>query len=103
VWRGYAEHAAEPLRKDDRVVVIGRVRIRSYEQDGETRYATEIVAGSTRRQSNGKRGLRAAAHDRRPRPRARLTERASPRPPADCPADRQFTDYNSRRLCPWPG
>jgi single-strand DNA-binding protein len=44
-WRDLAENAAESLKKGDRVVVIGRVRVRSYEnQQGQTVWVTEIEA-----------------------------------------------------------
>lgn len=44
-WRSLAENVAESLHKGDRAVVIGRVKVRSYEaQDGSTRWVTEIEA-----------------------------------------------------------
>ncbi|MCC5949877.1 MAG: single-stranded DNA-binding protein [Nitriliruptoraceae bacterium] len=44
-WRDLAENAAESLSKGDRVVVIGRVRVRSYEnREGQTVWVTEIEA-----------------------------------------------------------
>lgn len=44
-WRDLAENAAESLSKGDRVVVIGRLRVRSYEnQQGQTVWVTEIEA-----------------------------------------------------------
>lgn len=44
-WRGLGENAAETLHRGDRVVVIGRLRIRSYDdQQGQTRWVTEIEA-----------------------------------------------------------
>jgi single-strand DNA-binding protein len=44
-WRDLAEHAAESLNKGDRVVVIGRIRTRSYDnKDGVKVYVTEIEA-----------------------------------------------------------
>ena len=44
VWRDYAEHVAESLRKGQRVLVAGRIVTRSYDKDGDTRYVTEITA-----------------------------------------------------------
>lgn len=45
IWRDYAEHVAETLRKGERVVVVGSVRKRKYEtKDGQTRYAVEVQA-----------------------------------------------------------
>ena len=44
-WRDLAENAAESLHKGDRVIVIGRVRVRSYEnREGQTVWTTEIEA-----------------------------------------------------------
>ncbi len=44
-WRDLAENAAESLKKGDRVIVIGRVKVRSYEnQQGQTVWVTEIEA-----------------------------------------------------------
>jgi single-strand DNA-binding protein len=45
VWRDLAENVAESLHKGDRVVVIGRIKVRSYEnQQGQTVWVTEIEA-----------------------------------------------------------
>jgi single-strand DNA-binding protein len=45
VWRGYAENAAESLRRGTRVLVMGRLISRSYEdKEGQTRWVTEIEA-----------------------------------------------------------
>lgn len=44
-WRELGENVAESLHKGDRVIVIGRLRIRSYEdRDGQTKWVTEIEA-----------------------------------------------------------
>jgi single-strand DNA-binding protein len=44
-WRDLAENAAESLSKGDRVIVIGRVKVRSYEnKEGQTVWVTEIEA-----------------------------------------------------------
>ena len=45
VWRGQAENLAESLAKDDRVMVTGRLRQRSWETpEGEKRSVAEIEA-----------------------------------------------------------
>jgi single-strand DNA-binding protein len=45
VWRQQAEHVAESLTKGARVVVVGRLRSRTYETaDGEKRTAVEVEA-----------------------------------------------------------
>lgn len=44
-WRDLGENVAQSLHKGDRAIVIGRLRIRSYEgQDKQTRWVTEIEA-----------------------------------------------------------
>jgi single-strand DNA-binding protein len=43
LWREQAEHLAESLRKGARVIVVGRLRQRSYQtRDGETRFIVEL-------------------------------------------------------------
>jgi len=42
VWRQYAENVAESLTKGARVIVVGRLRQRSYEKDGQTRTSYEL-------------------------------------------------------------
>lgn len=45
IWRDHAEHVAASLRRGDRVLVIGRLTSRSYEdKEGQTRWVTEIQA-----------------------------------------------------------
>jgi single-strand DNA-binding protein len=45
VWRAQAEHAAESLTKDARVLVCGRLRQRTWDtDDGQRRQAVEIEA-----------------------------------------------------------
>lgn len=43
LWRGLADIAAKYLHKGDQVYIEGRLRTRSWEKDGVTRYTTEIV------------------------------------------------------------
>lgn len=43
LWRGLAEIAAKYLHKGDMIYVEGRLRTRSWEKEGVTRYTTEIV------------------------------------------------------------
>jgi single-strand DNA-binding protein len=44
LWRGLAEIAQKYLRKGDMVYIEGKLRTRSWEKEGVTRYTTEIVA-----------------------------------------------------------
>lgn len=43
LWRGLADVAAKYLHKGDLVYIEGKLRTRSWEKDGVTRYTTEIV------------------------------------------------------------
>ena len=45
VWRDHAENIAQSLRRGNRVLVIGRLISRSYDdKEGQTRWVTEIEA-----------------------------------------------------------
>lgn len=44
VWRGLADVASKYLHKGDQVYIEGKIRSRSYEKEGQTKYITEIVA-----------------------------------------------------------
>lgn len=46
LWRGLAEIAEKYLNKGNQVYIEGRLRTRSYEQDGTTKYVTEIVGNN---------------------------------------------------------
>lgn len=43
LWRGLAEIAAKYLHKGEMVYIEGKLRTRSWEKDGVTRYTTEVV------------------------------------------------------------
>ncbi|HZX73774.1 MAG TPA: single-stranded DNA-binding protein [Cyclobacteriaceae bacterium] len=43
VWRSLAEIAAKYLHKGDLVYIEGKLRTRSWEKEGVTRYTTEII------------------------------------------------------------
>ena len=58
LWRGLAEIAQKYLHKGDLVYVEGKIRTRSWEKDGITRYTTEIIGDemtmlSTRKSDSG--------------------------------------------------
>ena len=46
VWRDMAENIANSLQKGDAVTVVGRLKQRKWEQDGQTREAFEVDADS---------------------------------------------------------
>lgn len=43
-WRGQAENCGKYLTKGSKVAVCGTIQTRTYEVDGQKRYATDIVA-----------------------------------------------------------
>lgn len=43
VWREYAENVAESLQKGTRVIVTGRLTVRSYDYNGEHRQSLELA------------------------------------------------------------
>ncbi|MCE7862299.1 MAG: single-stranded DNA-binding protein [Bacteroidetes bacterium CHB5] len=44
LWRGLADIAGKYLHKGDQVYIEGKLRTRSWEKEGVTRYTTEIIA-----------------------------------------------------------
>jgi single-strand DNA-binding protein len=44
LWRGLAEISQKYLHKGDMIYIEGKLRTRSWEKEGVTRYTTEIVA-----------------------------------------------------------
>lgn len=44
IWQKQAERAAELLKKGKQVYIEGRIEYREWEQDGQKRYFTDIVA-----------------------------------------------------------
>lgn len=46
LWRQLAETASKFLHKGDQCYIEGKIRTRSYEKEGATRYITEIVGDS---------------------------------------------------------
>lgn len=44
LWRGLADVVDKYVHKGSQVYIEGKIRTREYEQNGEKRYATEIVA-----------------------------------------------------------
>lgn len=58
LWRGLAEIAQKYVKKGDLLYIEGKLRTRSWEKDGITRYTTEIIGDnmtmlSTKGNSNG--------------------------------------------------
>lgn len=79
VWGERAETLAKFLSKGRRILVVGKIKTRSYERDGEKRYSTEIHAdhiefcdrapeerGDDRRSSRNERPARGRGRDEEP-------------------------------------
>ncbi|WP_346007438.1 single-stranded DNA-binding protein [Janibacter terrae] len=45
-WKDLAENVAESVKRGDRVTVVGRLRIREYEHNGEKRTSLDVTADS---------------------------------------------------------
>ena len=43
LWNGVASHTSEYCHKGDLVGIRGRLQTRSYEDNGETKYITEVI------------------------------------------------------------
>ena len=44
LWKGVAENTAEYCKKGDLIGIKGRIQTRSYEQEDELKYVTEVIA-----------------------------------------------------------
>lgn len=86
-WRRLGEICGEYLHKGSQVYVEGKLQTRSWEQDGVTRYSTEIVA-STVQFLGGKEGGGGQGGQGRPA-RNQMADQGYPEPPM---ADTQDDD-----------
>jgi single-strand DNA-binding protein len=66
LWRGLAEIAAKYLHKGDMIYVEGRLRTRSWEKEGVTRYTTEVVGDNMTMLSTRRDGGSSGGGDYRP-------------------------------------
>ena len=56
LWRGLAEVAEKYVKKGDMIYVEGKLRTRSWEKDGVTRYTTEVVGDNMTMLGGGNSG-----------------------------------------------
>ncbi len=56
LWRGLAEVAEKYVKKGDMIYVEGKLRTRSWEKDGITRYTTEVVGDNMTMLGGGNSG-----------------------------------------------
>ncbi len=62
LWKKQAENAAKYLAKGSVVYVQGRIETRSWDDNGQKRYATEIVAEEIKYLSSGKTQVQVETH-----------------------------------------
>jgi single-strand DNA-binding protein len=75
LWRGLADVAAKYLHKGDMVYIEGKLRTRSWEKEGVTRYTTEIVGDNmTMLSTKGSGGANTGGTDRSSTPSYSNTE-----------------------------
>jgi single-strand DNA-binding protein len=73
LWRGLAEISQKYLHKGDMVYIEGKLRTRSWEKEGVTRYTTEIIGDNMTMLSTGKGSGSSSSGEYAPR----TTERAA--------------------------
>jgi single-strand DNA-binding protein len=84
VWRAQAENCAESLVKGLRIMVIGELKARSYEnRDGQTVWVTEIEAEDVAPSMKWARATVERGHSKDGTPPASASTSNTPPPPAD--------------------
>lgn len=86
LWRGLAEISQRYLHKGDMVYIEGKLRTRSWEKEGVTRYTTEVVADNMTMLSTGRGNNSGGGEYGGSRSQERATE-SSYSPPADSGSD----------------
>ncbi len=89
LWRGLAEIAAKYLHKGDMIYVEGRLRTRSWEKEGVTRYTTEVV-GDNMTMLSTRRDGGAAPEYRPPAPGQSNPAQTESKPSSDSSDDLPF-------------
>lgn len=64
LWRGLADIAAKYLHKGDMIYVEGKLRTRSWEKEGVTRYTTEIIGDNMTMLSTQRSGNSGGGYER---------------------------------------
>lgn len=82
VWRGLAEVAEKYLRKGSQIYLEGKIKTRSYEQDGTKKYITEIY-GDNFTMLGGRRDGGESPHDQSQQPPAAQQETPEMETPQD--------------------
>jgi single-strand DNA-binding protein len=89
LWRGLAEIAAKYLHKGDMIYVEGRLRTRSWEKEGVTRYTTEIVGDNMTMLSTRRDGGSGSEH-RPSAPPSAGAQQSEPKPSGEGADDLPF-------------
>src|SRR6478752_2406601 len=87
LWRGLAEISQKYLHKGDMVYIEGKLRTRSWEKEGVTRYTTEIVADNMTMLNTGRGGASSGGGEYAPRSNERAAAAQSYIAPADGGSD----------------
>ena len=91
LWRGLAEISQKYLHKGDLVYIEGKLRTRSWEKEGVTRYTTEIVADNmTMLGSRGSGGSSSSGADYSQRPAERAASESYSAPTDNSTDDLPF-------------
>jgi single-strand DNA-binding protein len=88
LWRGLAEISQRYLHKGDMVYIEGKLRTRSWEKEGVTRYTTEVVADNmTMLSTKGANSNSSSGGEYGSRPGTERTATESYSQPADAGTD----------------
>lgn len=86
LWRGLADVAEKYVKKGDMIYVEGKLRTRSWEKDGITRYTTEVVGDNMTMLGGGQASSQSGVQS--PSQNSYAAEpKASPAPASDDPID----------------
>ena len=84
-WRNIAEVCEKYVRKGDQICVLGKIRTRSYEVNGDKRYVTEIIADRVELLGSKREGSDAPAPAPAPQPQQRFKTTPLPTDDDDLP------------------
>lgn len=84
LWRGLAEVAEKYLQKGNQIYLEGKIKTRSYEQDGVKKYVTEIL-GDNMTMLGRREGGESGDYQRQPQSADTASEPETPAPDDDLP------------------
>jgi len=92
LWRGLADVAEKYLNKGEMVYIEGKLRTRSWEKDGTTRYTTEVVGDNMTMLSPKGSNQGGSGYDAPQAQEASQSESKAAETPADIAADNDSDD-----------